>query len=148
MVEKLTKKLELEIKVNHRILVLIFFSFFINQHVFSEINNSKNIKTYQIENKILKISNNGFVDEIYLCDFNIQKCKLIDKAWSFVAFAKKCDGIDATNIYFAQKKEYFFKGGINENAPLRIYDLDGNIYGTSPNIKYAKPWCEFIDEIK
>ena len=34
-------------------------------------------------------------------------------------------------------------GGINENAPMRIYDLKGNVYGSAPNIDYAKEFCKF-----
>ena len=34
-------------------------------------------------------------------------------------------------------------GGINENAPLRIYDLKGNVYGSAPNLNYAKGFCKF-----
>ena len=34
-------------------------------------------------------------------------------------------------------------GGINENAPLRIYDLEGNVYGSAPNLDYAKEFCTF-----
>ena len=40
-------------------------------------------------------------------------------------------------------KEHFFMGGINENAPLRIYDLKGNVYGSAPNIDYAREFCKF-----
>ena len=44
---------------------------------------------------------------------------------------------------FEVNKEHFFMGGINENAPLRIYDLEGNIYGSAPNIDYAREFCKF-----
>ena len=47
------------------------------------------------------------------------------------------------NIYFAVNKEHFFMGGINENAPLRIYDLEGNVFGSAPNLEYAKEFCKF-----
>ena len=29
-------------------------------------------------------------------------------------------------------------GGINENAPLRIYDFEGNVFGSAPDLEYAK----------
>ena len=64
------------------------------------------------------------------------------------ALAKECEGIEQKNIYFAVNKELFFMGGINENAPLRIYDFEGNVYGSAPNLEYAKNHCEFYEESK
>ena len=105
-------------------------------------------KTYIIKDRIFTVSNNGFLDEIYLCKPTAKKCEKIDKVWSFVALAKNCKGIDEENIYFARNKEHFFMGGINENAPLRIYNFDGEVLGSAPNLDYAKPHCNFYEEQK
>ena len=38
-------------------------------------------------------------------------------------------------------------GGINENAPLRIYDLEGNVHGSAPNLEYAQQFCKFYQKM-
>lgn len=128
-----------------KILTIFYLSFFIHLTSFADMEYEPLGKTYVLEDHILTISNNGFLQEIYLCKPTAGECKLIDKAFSFEGFAKECDGIKAKNIYFAQDKEYYFQGGFDENAPLKIYDLEGNFHGTAPNIEYAKPWCKFYD---
>ena len=84
------------------------------------------------------------MDEVYLCNSSIKNCALINKHFSFIEFAKECEGVQTKNIYFAVNKEHFFMGGINENAPLRIYDLEGNVYGSAPNLDYAKQFCKLL----
>ena len=128
-----------------KIFITILLYLFLCGSSYSDLNYEPIGKTYVFEDHALTISNNGFLQEIYLCKPTAGKCKLIDKAFSFEGFAKECDGIKAKNIYFAQDKEYYFQGGFNENAPLKIYDLEGNFHGTAPNIEYAKPWCIFYD---
>lgn len=123
--------------------VVLIIILFYGSKANSEMNYEPIESTYILEDKILTISNNGFLQEIYLCKPTAGECKLIDKAFAFGGFAKKCDGVKAKNIYFKQDKEYFFQGGFDENSPFKIYDLDGNFYGIAPDIKYAKPWCEF-----
>ena len=110
---------------------------------FADLVQSEVKQRYKINNKILAITNNGFLDEVYLCNSSIKNCALINKHFSFIEFAKECEGVQSKNIYFAVNKEYFFMGGINENAPLRIYDLKGNVYGSAPNLNYAKGFCKF-----
>jgi hypothetical protein len=126
-----------------KILLIIFINFIYFSNSYADLEYMPLGKTYVIKDRLLIVSNNGLLDEIYLCKPTAGKCELINRAWSFEALAKECDGIKVKNIYFARKKEYFFKGGINENAPLRIYDLEGNIYGSAPDIDYAKSWCKF-----
>ena len=110
---------------------------------FADLVQSEVKQRYKINNKILAITNNGFLDEVYLCNSSIKNCALINKHFSFIEFAKECEGVQTKNIYFAVNKEHFFMGGINENAPLRIYDLEGNVYGSAPNLAYAKEFCKF-----
>ena len=110
---------------------------------FADLVQSEVKQRYKINNKILAITNNGFLDEVYLCNSSIKNCALINKHFSFIEFAKECEGVQTKNIYFAVNKEHFFMGGINENAPLRIYDLEGNVYGSAPNLDYAKQFCKF-----
>ena len=122
------------------VVVLFIFNF---NFTFAELNQLEVKKKYKIDNKVLAITNNGFLDEVYLCNSSIKNCTLINKHFSFIEFAKECEGVQSKNIYFAVNKEYFFMGGINENAPLRIYDLEGNVYGSAPNLDYAKGFCDF-----
>ena len=120
------------------ILSLLWFEF-----TFADLVQSEVKKRYKINDKILAITNNGFLDEVYLCNSSAKNCELINRHFSFIDLAHKCENIQNKNIYFAVNKEHFFMGGINENAPLRIYDLEGNVYGSAPNLDYAKEFCTF-----
>ena len=131
-----------------KLLGIVVLGLFFCNYTFAEFNYEPVIKTYIIEDHVLTVSNNGFLHEVYLCKPTSKKCKEIGRHFSFIALAKKCEGIDQKNIYFAVNKEYFFMGGINENAPLRIYDFEGNVYGSAPNLEYAKNHCEFYEESK
>ena len=126
-----------------KLLGIIFPCLFCFNFALAELDQSKVKKIYKIDNKILAITNNGFLDEVYLCNSNNENCKLINKHFSFISLAQECESIKNKNIYFAVNKEHFFMGGINENAPLRIYDLEGNVYGSAPNLDYAKGFCDF-----
>ena len=126
-----------------KFLGIIFLSLFCINFALADLDEIRVKKKYKIDNKVLAITNNGFLDEVYLCNSSIKNCALINKHFSFIEFAKECEGVQSKNIYFAVNKEYFFMGGINENAPLRIYDLEGNVYGSAPNLDYAKGFCDF-----
>ena len=126
-----------------KILGIVFFFFFFINFAFAEIVQSEVREKYKVDNKVLAITNNGFLDEVYLCNSSNENCKLINKHFSFINLAQECESIQNKNIYFAVNKEHFFMGGINENAPLRIYDLEGNVHGSAPNIDYAKEFCKF-----
>jgi len=121
----------------------MIFSLLWFEFTFADLVKSEVKKRYKINDKILAITNNGFLDEVYLCNSSIKNCVLINKHFSFIELAKECEGVQSKNIYFAVNKEHFFMGGINENAPLRIYDLKGNVYGSAPNLNYAKGFCKF-----
>ena len=125
------------------LLVIILLSFFSNNFAIAQLDLSKVYKEYKIDNKILKIANNGFLDEVWLCSYDNKNCELINRHFSFIDLAIECENIKQKIIYFAVNKEHFFMGGINENAPLRIYDLKGIVYGSAPNIDYAKEFCKF-----
>ena len=124
-------------------LVIILMSFFYFTFVKAELDLSKMKKEYKLDNKILKITNNGFLDEVWICSSDNKNCKLINRHFSFIDLAVECENIKQKIIYFAVNKEHFFMGGINENAPLRIYDLKGKVYGSAPNIDYAREFCKF-----
>ena len=126
-----------------QILGIIILSLFCVNFSLAELVQSKVREKYKIDDKILAITNNGFLDEVYLCNSSNENCKLINKHFSFIKLAQECESIQKKNIYFAVNKEHFFMGGINENAPLRIYDLEGNVYGSTPNLEYAKEFCKF-----
>lgn len=126
-----------------KILGIIFLNLFCINFALADFDETRVKKKYKINDKILAITNNGFLDEVYLCNSSIKNCALINKHFSFIKFAKECEGVQSKNIYFAVNKEHFFMGGINENAPLRIYDLEGNVYGSAPNLDYAKQFCKF-----
>ena len=122
----------------YKLLGIIFLNLFCINFALADFDETRVKKKYKINNKILAITNNGFLDEVYLCNSYIKNCALINKHFSFIEFVKECEGVQSKNIYFAVNKEHFFMGGINENAPLRIYDLEGNVYGSAPNLDYAK----------
>jgi hypothetical protein len=126
-----------------KFLGIIFLSLFYINFALADLDEIRFKKKYKIDNKVLAVTNNGFLDEVYLCNSSIKNCALINKHFSFIEFAKECEGVQSKNIYFAVNKEHFFMGGINENAPLRIYDLKGNVYGRAPNLNYAKGFCKF-----
>jgi hypothetical protein len=126
-----------------KFLGIIFLSLFYINFALADLDEIRFKKKYKIDNKVLAVTNNGFLDEVYLCNSSIKNCALINKHFSFIEFAKECEGVQSKNIYFAVNKEHFFMGGINENAPLRIYDLEGNVYGSAPNLDYAKGFCKF-----
>ena len=126
-----------------KFLGIIFLSLFCINFALADLDEIRVKKKYKIDNKVLAITNNGFLDEVYLCNSSIKNCALINKHFLFIEFAKECEGVQSKNIYFAVNKEHFFMGGINENAPLRIYDLEGNVYGSAPNLYYAKQFCKF-----
>ena len=126
-----------------KLLGIIFSSLFYVNFALADLDLSKVKKKYKIDNKILAVTNNGFLDEVYLCNSSAKNCELINRHFSFIDLAHKCESIQNKNIYFAVNKEHFFMGGINENAPLRIYDLEGNVHGSAPNLEYAQQFCKF-----
>ena len=124
------------------VLSILNFSF-----AFAELNQSEVKKKYKINNKTLAITNNGFLDEIWICNTSLTNCNMLTRVFSFVALAEECEAIKEKNIYFAQTKDYYFMGGWNEESPLKIFDLKSNLLGTSPDIEYAKNFCKFKKEI-
>jgi hypothetical protein len=126
-----------------KLLGIIFLNLFCINFVLADFDETRVKKKYKINNKILVISNNHFLDEVHLCDSSLKNCALINRHFAFADLAKECENVQSKNIYFAVNKEHFFMGGINENAPLRIYDLEGNVYGSAPNLDYAKQFCTF-----
>ena len=122
---------------------IIFLSLLFINFALAELDQSKVKKKFKIDNKILAISNNGFLDEVWICNTSLKNCKISAKVFSFVALAEECEAIKESNIYFAQTKDYYFMGGWNEESPLKIFDLKSNLLGTSPDIEYAKNFCKF-----
>ena len=131
-----------------QILGIIFLSLFCVNFALAELVQSEVREKYKIDNKILAITNNGFLDEIWICDTSLTNCKISAKVFSFVALAEECEAIKEKNIYFAQTKDYYFMGGWNEQSSLKIFDLKSNLLGTSPDMEYAKSFCKFNKEIK
>ena len=130
-----------------QILVIIILSLFCINFALADLDQSRVKKKYKLDNKILVISNNHFLDEIWMCSSSLKDCKLLSKVFSFVALAEECEAIKEKNIYFAQTKDYYFMGGWNEQSPLKIFDLKSNLLGTSPDIEYANSFCKFKKEI-
>jgi len=129
-------------KVQKFIIFIVLALFFFNNS-YADIDKSKIKKRFRIDNKILAITNNGFLDEIWICNTSLENCKISARVLSFVALAEECEAIKEKNIYFAQTKDYYFMGGWNEQSPLKIFDLKSNLLGTSPDIEYAKNFCKF-----
>ena len=135
--------LEKKVKIIKKLFLYIVLVFVNSNVVFADFDKSRVKKKYKIDNKILVVSNNHFLDEIWMCSSSLKDCKLLSKVFSFVALAKECEAIKEKNIYFAQTKDYYFMGGWNEVSPLKIFDLKSNLLGTSPDIEYAKNFCKF-----
>ena len=109
-------------------------------------------KTYKLDNgNTIFIEQTGFNDAIWEKDLKTNKVNKIANVWSFIALAKSCESIDEKDIYFAQNKEYYLMGGIDEEPTIRIFDLhnkhpwrDSDL-GIVPNMEWAKEWCVFYD---
>ncbi len=139
--------LEKKVRIFNKLFLYIVIVFVNSNVVFADFDESRVKKKYKLDNKILVVSNNHFLDEIWLCNTSSEDCKILSKVFSFVAFAEECEAIEKKNIYFAQTKDYYFMGGWNEESPLKIFDLKSNLLGTSPDIDYAKSFCKFKNEI-
>ena len=86
-------------------------------------------------------------------DSKTNKFNKVSTVWNFIALAKSCESIDEKNIYFAQNKEYYLMGGIDEEPTIRIFDLynkqpwrDSDL-GIVPNMNWTKQWCVFYDQL-
>jgi len=123
--------------------LIILLILFVVEISLAEIQKEKIKNSYKLKDKNLIITNNGFLDEIWLCDLSLNNCELINRAFSFEALAYRCDSLNGENIYFAKTKDYYFQGGWHEESPLKIFDLKGNILGIAPDLNYAKSFCEF-----
>ena len=63
---------------------------------------------------------------------------------SLIVLQKSCPDNNLKNVNFAQNKEYYLMGGIDENSPIRVFELynpkpyrDTDL-GMVPNMDYAK----------
>ena len=109
-------------------------------------------KTYKLDNgNTIYIEQTGFNDAIWEKDSKSNKFNKIAYVWNFIALAKSCESIDEKDIYFAQNKEYYLMGGIDEEPTIRIFDLhnkrpwrDSDL-GIVPNMEWTKQWCVFYD---
>ena len=63
-----------------KLLFTIIFALVVSRTVYSDLNYEPLGKTYAFEDHVLTVSNNGFLQEIYLCKPTAGECKLIDKA--------------------------------------------------------------------
>ena len=115
-------------------------TFEVEQPEFSSIK-----KVYLSKNKHIVVVSGPMHDTIWEYDPQTKAKKMINNVWNFGALAKKCDGIRPDNIYFAQTKDYYFMGGYSETSPFKIFDLESNVLGIAPSIKYAKNFCKFYE---
>ncbi len=115
-------------------------TFEVEQPEFSSIK-----KVYHSKNKHIVVVSGPMHDTIWEYDPQTKAKKMINNVWNFGALAKKCDGIRPDNIYFAQTKDYYFMGGYSETSPFKIFDLESNVLGIAPSIKYAKNFCKFYE---
>ena len=139
-----------------RIIISLFLLLLIPGVVFSEDNlpfdKSTLEQTYKLDNgNTIYIEQTGMNDAIWEKDLKTNKINKIAHVWSFIALAKSCESIDEKDIYFAQNKEYYLMGGIDEEPTIRIFDLhnkhpwrDSDL-GIVPNMEWTKQWCVFYD---
>ena len=115
-------------------------TFEVDQPEFSSIK-----KVYLYKDKHIVVVTNPTHETVWEYDPKTKAKKVINHVWNFGALAKKCDGIKPDNIYFAQTKDYYFMGGYSETSPFKIFDLESNVLGIAPSIKYAKNFCKFYE---
>ena len=80
----------------------------------------------------------------------------------FYGIAKECEAFEHSgvgskfkNIVFGVHKEYYYWGGIDENPPIRMYNLYEphphfsyhTDIGMVPDMKEAKAWCTFYEAL-
>ncbi|MDA9710351.1 hypothetical protein N9U27_02270 [Candidatus Pelagibacter sp.] len=89
-------------------------------------------------------------DRIWEEDILNNKINNISFVWNFISLAKKCEGIENENIYFATNLEYYLGGGTNiDNPQIRIFSLNDpspwrdSDLGIVPNIEWANSLCDF-----
>ena len=89
-------------------------------------------------------------DRIWEEDILNNKINNISFVWNFISLAKKCEGIENENIYFATNLEYYLGGGTNiDNPQIRIFSLNDpspwrdSDLGIVPNIEWANSFCNF-----
>ena len=70
-----------------KLLGIIFLSLFCINFALADLDEIRFKKKYKIDNKGLAVTNNGFLDEVYLCNSSIKNCALINKHFSFIEFA-------------------------------------------------------------
>jgi hypothetical protein len=58
---------------------IIFLSLFCINFALADFDETRVKKKYKIDNKILVISNNHFLDEVHLCNSSLKNCVLINK---------------------------------------------------------------------
>ena len=114
--------------------------------------NFHNIKSFKIEeNKFIYVAQGDFNQFIFEFDRSANTIKQVSIVWNFIALAKECEGIDQKNIYFAQNKEYYLRGGWNENPDIRIFDLynpqpwHDNYLEIVPSMNYVGNFCKFYE---
>jgi hypothetical protein len=114
---------------------------------------------YQIDDgKDIYIEQTLFGHTIWVKDKSSKELNKISHVWFFYGIAKECDGFGKIlkNVLFASQKEYYMWGGIDENSPIRIYNLYEphphftyhTDIGMLPDMKEAKAWCTFYEPIK
>ncbi len=94
-------------------------------------------------------------DRIWEKKYNSNQINKISHVWSFIALAKRCEGIESENIYFASNLEYFLGGGaIIDDPQIRVFSLynpypwrDSDL-GIVKNMNNTKQWCEFYENLK
>ena len=113
-------------------------------------------KIYKLDNgKTIIIQSHGRGNTIWQVNEATGELKLVTKLiWNFIDLAKSCEMIKEKDIYFATNLEYWFAGGTNIDYPtIRIFKLyDPSPYhdsylGVSPDMKYAKQFCNFYKPI-
>ena len=67
---------------------------------------------------MIYIEPRGTNDTIWEKDEVNGELKLISHVSFFDCIAKSCPDNNLKNVYFAQNKEYYLMGGIDENSPI------------------------------
>ena len=110
-------------------------------------------KTYQLDNgNIIYIEQYERGDRIWEKDISTGEINNISFVWSFIALAKRCEGVEEKDIYFAANLEYYLGGGSKiDNPQIRVFSLHDpspwvdSALGIVPNMDWTKNLCVFYD---
>ncbi|MDC3036182.1 hypothetical protein OA107_02220 [Candidatus Pelagibacter sp.] len=128
-----------------KVLGILVLSLLFGKSCFSAEKYGDIIKRQSIEGNEFVITQEVTYQQLWKVDTKNNLKKSIKKAFSIERFAKNCEMISESPLFFATIKEHYFSGGWAEPRFLTIFDLNGKKVGIAPNWKYAEQFCKFYE---